>query len=274
MVQLSINEVTTYRWSFEEDVERYLSAGIPAMGVWRQKLSDFGEDKGVELLADTGLKVSNLVWAGGFTGSDGRTFRDSVEDAAEAVRLAGALNAGCLVVYSGGRAGHTQNHARRMLYEALDALLPLAEKERVTLALEPMHSACAADWTFLTSIEDVLKVVDKFRHPHVKLVFDTYHLGHDASIWKRLSEWVEHVAIVHLGDGKSPPAREPNRVPLGTGCIPLRDMTTTLLNSGYDGFLDVELFGEAVEAADYDELIAHSKRAVNELCACATARST
>jgi len=70
-----------------------IAAGIPAIGVWRQKLADFGEEKGIELLADSGLSVSNLLWAGGFTGSDGHTYRESLNDAAEAIRLAAALNA-------------------------------------------------------------------------------------------------------------------------------------------------------------------------------------
>ena len=82
-----------------------MAAGIRGIGVWRQKLADYGEEKGVELLAESGLEVSNLLWAGGFTGSDGRTLRESVNDALEAIRLAADLRAGCLVVYSGGRAG-------------------------------------------------------------------------------------------------------------------------------------------------------------------------
>ena len=84
MAILSMNETTTYRWSFEEDVAQYAAAGIPAIGVWRQKLSDCGQSRGIELLAQKGLKVSHLLWAGGFTGSDGRTFRESVDDAREA----------------------------------------------------------------------------------------------------------------------------------------------------------------------------------------------
>jgi sugar phosphate isomerase/epimerase len=96
-----MNEMTTYRWSFDNDVAEYRAAGIPAIGVWRQKLSDYGEEKGIELLAETGLPVSNLLWAGGFTGSCGHSFRESVDDAIEAIRLAAALKAGCLVVYSG-----------------------------------------------------------------------------------------------------------------------------------------------------------------------------
>ena len=134
MARLSINEMTTYRWSFEEDVAELQAAGIPAIGVWRQKVADFGEDRAVELLAQSGLAVSNLLWAGGFTGSDGHTYAESLQDAAEAIRLAARLQAGCLVVYSGGRNSHTHNHARRLFAGALEELLPLAMELDVTLA--------------------------------------------------------------------------------------------------------------------------------------------
>ena len=63
-----MNELTTFRWSFEEDVHNYAAADINAIGVWRQKLSDYGEEKGIELLSEYGMQVSNLLWAGGFTG--------------------------------------------------------------------------------------------------------------------------------------------------------------------------------------------------------------
>src|SRR5438093_13465057 len=63
MSLLSINEVTTFRWSFEEDVERYAAAGVPAIGVWRQKLSDCGEEKAAELLKAKGLEVATPLWA-------------------------------------------------------------------------------------------------------------------------------------------------------------------------------------------------------------------
>ena len=78
MVTLAMNEMTTYRWSFEEDVEQYLAAGIGQMGVWRPKLADFGEIRGLDLLAESGLGVSSLHWTGGFTGSDSRSYAESL----------------------------------------------------------------------------------------------------------------------------------------------------------------------------------------------------
>ena len=85
MARLAISEVTTFRWSFEEDVERYRAAGIRAIGVWRQKLADIGAEKGAALLRKAGLAVSSLQWAGGFTGSDGRTHEESLHDARQAI---------------------------------------------------------------------------------------------------------------------------------------------------------------------------------------------
>ena len=52
MLRLSMNELTTFRWSFEEDVHNYAAADINAIGVWRQKLSDYGEEKCIELLSE------------------------------------------------------------------------------------------------------------------------------------------------------------------------------------------------------------------------------
>lgn len=272
MAQLSMNEMTTYRWSFEEDVAQYRAAGIEAIGVWRPKIVDFGEDKGVDLLAESGLEVSNLLWAGGFTGSDGRTLRDSIDDGHDAIRLAAELKAHCLVIYSGGRAGHTHNHARRLLKDALAELLPVAAEQRLTLAIEPMHPACASECTFLTSIDDTLMLIESLDSPWLKLVFDTYHFGLEPGMVARLSRLAGQIAIVHLGDGKSPPEAEQNRARLGDGSVPLKEIVATLSSAGYDGYYDVELFGEEIQPSDYRQLLEQSMRAFSQL-ACSESRS-
>jgi len=260
-----MNETTTFRWSFEEDVTNYTAAGIHAMGVWRQKLSDFGQEKAIELLADSGMKVSHLLWAGGFTGSDGRTYRESVEDAREALHVAAKLRAGSLVVYSGARAGHTFNHARRLIHSALAELLPVAEQLGVTLAVEPMHPGCAAGWTFLTSLDDILELLRAVGNPMVKMVLDTYHLGQGSGLIERIGEIAPHVAIVQLGDAGEPPSGEQNRCRLGEGVIPLREIVAALKTAGYNGYYDVELLGEEVETLDYQSLLQHAKKAFAEL---------
>jgi sugar phosphate isomerase/epimerase len=265
MALLSMNETTTFRWSFEEDVANYAAAGIPALGVWRQKLSDFGEEKGIELLAEAGLKVSHLLWAGGFTGSDGRSFRTSIEDAMDALETAADLKAQTLVVYSGSRAGHTFNHARRLIRDALKELAPPASERGVVLGIEPMHPNCAAQFTFLTGIDETLELLQSVGSPQVKMVFDTYHLGQDRAVIGRIAELAGKVAIVQLGDSRKPPTAEQNRCRLGEGCVPLREIVDALQASGYDGFYDVELLGEEIETLGYPSLLVHAQEAFDRL---------
>lgn len=265
MATLSVNEATTFRWSFEEDVSHYVAAGIPAIGVWRQKVSDCGEEKAADLLQESGLRVSHLFWAGGFTGSDGRTFRASIDDALDALRTAASLGAASLIVYSGARAGHTHNHARRLFKDALLELAPLAAESGVSLAVEPMHAGCAAEFTFLTSLDDVVGLLDAVAHERVKIALDTYHLGWDAELVRRIPEIAPRLALVQLGDGKLVPMGEQNRCRLGEGIIPLQEIVDALIAAGYNGFYDVELLGEELENADYGSLLRHAQEAFARL---------
>lgn len=265
MAVLSMNELTTFRWSFEEDVAHYAAAGFSAIGVWRQKVSDYGEEKAAELLAEKGMRVSNLLWAGGFTGSDGRTHRESVHDGLEAIRQANELSADCLVVYSGARAGHTHNHARRLFREALKPLCEAAADAEVLLALEPMHPGCSSEWTFLTSLEETLELIDQFAGGKLGVVFDCYHFGFEPGAAERASALADRIGVVHLGDGKEPPDGEQRRCRLGEGRVPLAEIVAALRQAGYSGCFDVELMGEDVEAECYASLLSHSRAAFERL---------
>lgn len=266
MAGLSMNETTTFRWSFEEDVASYAAAGFAAMGVWRQKLSDCGLVKARELLDKNDMKVSSLFWAGGFTGSDGRNYRESIDDAAEAIQDSAALRCPTLVVCSGPRAGHTSNHARRLVHGALLELAPQACEAGVVLAIEPMHAGCAEQWTFLTSLDETLDFIGAIGSPHVKMVLDTYHLGHEDGLVERIGAIVSQIALVQLGDARRPPTGEQNRCRLGEGIVPLSKIVAALKAGGYDGYYDVELLGEELEAVDYPLLLQHAQEMFGRLC--------
>jgi sugar phosphate isomerase/epimerase len=270
MARLAISELTTLRWSFEEDVARLAAAGIAAIGVWRHKLGDFGEEKGAELIADAGLAVSSLQWAGGFTGSDGRSHDDSLHDARLAISAADLLKAGCLIIHSGARGTHTFNHARRLFRQALDKLLPLAEERGVVLAIEPMHGDCGGEFTFLNCLDETLGLVADYRSTALKIALDTYHWGYEPWLIGRLAELAPHLALVQLGDGRQPPCGEVNRCPLGDGVVPLGNIVAGLASAGYDGDYEVELMGEEIEAANYAEIIQCSVQAFERWTAAAT----
>jgi sugar phosphate isomerase/epimerase len=273
MTLLSMNELTTYRWSLGQDLANYREAGYSGIGVWRQKLTDENEDTAIEQLISSGLQVTNVSWAGGFTGSDGRSLADSVDDAASAIRLAGAISAGCLVIYSGGRNNHTYRHAGRLLRMALDELLPFAEMWEVPLAIEPMHPACAADWTFLTNLESTTHLVEQVDSPYLKIAYDTYHFPLGSRRTSQLTALAPHLGIVFLGDRLQPPSADHERCPLGHGRLPLVEIVSTLQDAGYAGAYDVKLMGPDIEMCDYWMLLEQSQAAFGELAPVAVQRS-
>jgi sugar phosphate isomerase/epimerase len=269
MALLAISELTTFRWSFEEDLQHYAAAGVNAVGIWRQKLADFGEERGVDLVAESGLAVSSLQWAGGFTGSEGHSHAESLADARQAIELAGALRAGCLILHSGSRGSHTYNHARRLFRQAIDKLLPLAEEQGVPLALEPMNGDCGNEWTFLSCLDETREFVAQYDSPSLRIALDTYYWGHMPGLMERLPALTPHLALVQLGDARQPPGGEPNRCPLGEGTRPLRDIISGLDSLGYQGFYEVELMGEEIEAADYRDVLARSVQTFDDWIATA-----
>jgi sugar phosphate isomerase/epimerase len=253
------------RWSFEDDAIRYRDHGFQAIGIWRAKLSDFGESKGRELLDDLGLNVSSLHWAGGFTGFDGRSHSESLYDALEAVSVASELQADCLVILAGSRAGHTRSHVRRLLVSALKEVAQAASVLGVQLALEPMHSGCAHDFSFLTNIPETLEVLSQIDQENIGIVFDCYHMAQDPRVLDWLPEITPHIRLVQCGDSKSAPNGSQNRCLLGHGHVPIAPIIQTIESSGYLGYYEVELIGEDVEEYDYDELLESSHQALLRL---------
>ncbi|MCA9193860.1 MAG: sugar phosphate isomerase/epimerase [Planctomycetales bacterium] len=260
MLRLSINELSTFRWSFEEDVLHYHQSGFEAIGVWLPKLSEYGEEKGAELIREHGLKISSLQWAGGFTGSDGRSFRQSMHDSLDTIQLAADLGAETVVVIAGGRGGHTRNHASRILRLALRELSEAAQAVGVELALEPMHIGCSLEWSFLNTIPQCLDIIANIARPNLGIVFDCYHLAQDPSILSWLDSIVPYVKLVQLGDAKHSPVGQQNRCLLGEGHIPLSSIVHTFQSHGYNGFYELELIGQEVENLKYEQILGHTKK--------------
>lgn len=261
--------MTTYRWSFLEDVTAYRSQGIESIGVWRHKLSEFGEERGAELIRESGLTVSSLSSAGGFTGSDGDSFRDSVADALDALKLAAQIGAECLVVVSGARAYHTKNHAARLLRDALVELGDAGVELGVQIAVQPMMRGIGSRWTFLNTLDATVEALLKCHHPSVGMVFDTYHLGREVGLGTRMNELVPFIKLVSLSDGEESPAsshRECDRVLPGEGTLPVQSIVHALDAAGYSGAYEMQILSETAWNSDYPTLLRRCREAFQTLC--------
>ena len=222
--KLSMNEMTTYRWSLLDEVDAYRAEGFEGIGIWRPKFAEFGEERGIELIRDSELSVSSISWAGGFTGSNGLSFNEAVRDARDAIRTAASVGADSVIIVSGSRAGHTANHARRLLVSALRVLADFAGEHNVSLAVQPMHPMFAQEWTFLTTLDQTLDILDRCHHESVRMAFNVYHLWQERRLLERIQAIAPLITTVQLNDWRDPPRSEMDRCLLGDGEIPLEEI--------------------------------------------------
>src|SRR5690606_24246307 len=121
--------------------------GIPAIGLWREPVTEYGVAAAAKLVRDAGLRVSSLC-RGGFLTAEGDTpFRAAIQDNRRAIREAAELGTDTLVMVVGGLPAGSRDltGARERVADAISELAPFAASHGVRLALEPMHPMFCAD---------------------------------------------------------------------------------------------------------------------------------
>ena len=151
--RLSLNQITTDRWSVGEAVEGCVRHGIPSIALWRHKIKDAGLASCVRLVKDAQLHVSSVCRGGMFPAPTEPERRRNLEDNYRAVDEAAALNADSLVMVVGGSSAVGLEEARKMVTDGIAALVPYARQQGVRIGLEPLHPMYAAERSVLVTIE-------------------------------------------------------------------------------------------------------------------------
>ena len=257
-LRLSLSQMTTLRWTLSDEVLQLKQAGFDAIGLWRPKLSQFGEDRAAEALARARLQVSSLSFAGGFTGGCGFSYVEAIADGRSAIDQARTVGAKTLIMVGGSTNGHTARHSHRLVVDGLRQLADDAERAHVTLSVLPMHPIYNKRWTFLNSLDQTLEVLSRIDHPYVGLAFDSYHLWQEPRLLERIPEIVPLTNIVQLSDSSPSPRSEQDRLMPGEGVIPLSDLIQSFQSAGYAGYFDIQVWSSNVWRSNYAHLIEQS----------------
>lgn len=252
MFDVAISELTSVRWELHEELAHAAAVGFDALALWRPKVTDAGVAETARLLAGAGIAASSLQWAGGFTGGDGRSFTESIADAADAIAVAEAVGAPVLVVHSGCRGGHTRSHAMRLLSQALETLAPRAARAGVTLAIRPIHPRVAPGCSFVTRLAEAVELVEHCDDAAVRLAVDLCHFGDDDGIADLVPRLAAAAAVVQVADRSGPAAAASDRLPVDSGRLPLERLVAGMVEAGYRGAVEFDPVGEAVESMGYE----------------------
>ncbi len=266
MRRLSISEITTLDWDFEQDVRGYQSAGIQGIGVWWQKLKAYGLEKGVSLLAETGLGVSSLIATGYYTLDTGARPPSCINDPAEAVEVAAALKADCLAVVAGPMIHQSAGESLAFATDRIRELVSLAERKSVRVALEPLHPVYTGSVSVVNTLAGALAVVKTIGSPALGLFLDTYHIWWDTNLDTLIPKTRGRIFGVHVSDWREPPrSLHTDRAMLGEGIIPLRHILGLIEGAGYGGYYEVEILSEDLWRSDYQQLLARCRSSFEAL---------
>ncbi|WP_330455809.1 sugar phosphate isomerase/epimerase [Streptomyces sp. NBC_00820] len=250
--RLSLNQITTKRWSLPEAVRGCVDAGIPAIGLWRDKVAETGVAEAAKLVRDAGLAVSTLCRGGFLTAPGPEGGQAALTENLRALEEAAQLGADTLVMVVGGLPDGSRDlpGARARVAELLGELAPHAGDFGVRLAIEPLHPMFCADRAVVSTLGQALDLAELFPAEQVGVVVDSYHVWWDPELAAQIARAGAggRIASYQVCDWTLPLPSDAllGRGHVGDGHIDFRAMTDQVTVAGYTGWIEVEIFNERI----------------------------
>jgi sugar phosphate isomerase/epimerase len=259
MWTFGISEVTTWPWSFEDDVSRYAALGARTIEVWEMKL-DRDPRKRVEQLraaGENGLAVSSFQ-ADVHALFPTHLSREPRDFGARFDALTATLDAcapavpGAVFVLNTGVAqdGDVERAFERTV-EAYGRLARHASGLGVTLALEPLHPLAMNEDTFVWNLEDALDIVEAVGEAALGICADAWNLAGQHDLRTRLARCRGKIFLAQVADYRRPRSFL-DRLAVGDGSIDFMPFLDGVHDAGYTGPIVLEIFSKDVPDSLYD----------------------
>ncbi|MDX2393568.1 sugar phosphate isomerase/epimerase [Streptomyces sp. DK15] len=248
--RLSLNQITTKRWSLTEAVQGCVDAGIPAIGLWRDKVAETGLAEAAKIVRNAGLAVSSLC-RGGFLTVDGpEAHRAALVENFRALEEAAELGTDTLVMVVGGLPEGSRDlvGARARVADLIAELAPHAGDAGVRMAIEPLHPMFCADRAVVSTLGQALDLAEPHPVEQVGVVVDSYHVWWDPELPGQIERAGPRIASYQVCDWTLPLPADVllGRGHVGDGHIDFRTLTTQVAAAGYTGWIEVEIFNERI----------------------------
>jgi sugar phosphate isomerase/epimerase len=266
---LSLNTATVRKQGNLIDiVEACARHGIRAIDPWRDQVAVVGLKRAVRAVRDAGLELSGYCRGGMFTADEAHRTQ-ARDDNRRAVDEAAALGASSLVLVVGGlpqysRPGSAPSKdlalAHTQVADAIAELLEYARTAHMPLAIEPLHPMFAADRACVNTLRHALDLCDRIdsaRSGILGVALDVYHAWWDTELLEQIRRCGrERMLAFHVCDWLVPTTDLLNdRGMMGDGVIDIRRARAAVEATGYNGYIEVEIFSNRWWSRPLDEVL-------------------
>ena len=241
----SLSEISTVGASFQEDVRAYAAAGFDGIGIWEMKLP-VDDAANVDLIRESGLGVATCIPAVpsllqlGLPGMEGpRDPAARIASLCESVRRLAAYQPESVLCLTGPVGDLEPAEARRVVVQGLREIAAAAREAGVRLGLEPAHPSQHETVSFVNTIADGLALLQEAGLDDVGIMVDTYNLWHERP--EAIAEIAGRVTGLHVAD-EPPDLERTDRVLPGEGGTRSAEQVRALVDAGWEGYVDVEIF--------------------------------
>lgn len=229
---------------FIQRVEEVKKMGFSAFEFWGwedkdiEQLKEKKEKDQLEIAIFSGNRKSGLV--------DPIDREKCIQEVKEAIKIAKKIGCHNLMIITDrldekGKAiplAHSLTPQQKYVnaVETLIELTRVAEKEEITLMLEPLNTLVDHRGYYLDSSKVGFNIINQLNSESLRLLYDIYHMRiMGDELIKTIKRQIDKIGYIHIADF-------PGRGEPGTGKIDFCKIRNVLEELGYSGFVGFELF--------------------------------
>lgn len=262
--KLCLHTITTKPWSIEVAIEKYAKAGVKGITVWRQWLEGHNPTQVGDSIRTAGLEVVSLARGGFFPADNKRDRQIAIDDNLKIIDEAAALGAPLVVLVCGAVPGQPLLESRKQIQEGIEMIANHARQLNIKLGIEPLHPMYADDRSAINTLKQANDMCEVLNHPSVGVVIDIYHLWWDPELKAEIRRCGnnQHLLAFHICDWLTPTKDLLNdRGLMGDGCINIPQIRGWVEETGFKGFVEVEIFSYDWWQKDQDQFLEKIKNA-------------
>ena len=253
--RLCVHTITTKPWTIEQAAKNFSEAGIRGITVWRDALNGRDIKQTGQLLRELNLEIVSLCRGGFFPHISSTGRQEAIDDNRKAIDEAEALGAPLIVLVCGAMPGQSLSESRKQIRDGIAAVLPYAEAAGVKLAIEPLHPMYADSRSAINTLCQANNLAEELNSPWLGIALDVYHLWWDPNLEQEIKRCGQNdnLSAFHVCDWKCPTLDMLNdRGLMGEGCINIKEIRGWVEESGFKGFIEVEIFSNLYWDKDQD----------------------
>ena len=228
----------------EAEIANWRRAGINRVGLANFKVPGGDWNASVQALSEAGVAVGYLLHASMYQLDRPETW-DAANEAITAT-VDAAVRFGAPIVYTttGPRNGVGFEEAVEAFVRASAPAVQYAERKQVRLLVETANPQFA-HLHFLHNLSDTAEVAAR---AGLGLCLDLHAIWTERLLRRNIERWIDRVGLVQVSDWV-PGTETVYRDPPGDGDIPLEQILSWLLDAGYEGPFDLEIYGQPADRA-------------------------